>query len=269
MIYLLDFRTADTGGAVSPGILVTGPGLGTVHDLRAESQITVLTHGFNVSRPSGTATLLRLARLMPADGAYLCVLWPGDHFVRVISYPFEGNYADDTAAALSRYIGDTIGRGARISFVSHSLGARVVLETLKRLNQANYTAAQVCLQAAAIDDFSVADPSKYLSTMAKAERVAVLASRGDFVLSLAYPAGDLLQAFFFFRKDVPGLALGFHGPKPFKTTAVPRQVYHEQIGGMGVNHGDYFPDEPPTGKQHSAIAFATEVIDGVPQPRYH
>lgn len=269
MTYLIDFRTADVGGAVSAGLVVPGAGLGTLQDLRAEAQVTFLIHGFNVSRQSGTQTLTSLANALPAGGSYAGVLWPGDHFIGPISYPFEGTNADDTGAALAQFIAAALRRGVRLSFISHSLGARVVLETVKRLNQTDYPIGQVCLEAAAIDDFSVAEPAKYLSTMAKADRVAVLASRSDSVLLLAYPAGDLLQSFLFFRTDEPGLALGFHGPRPFLTEAVPRQVYHEQIPvGRFVGHGDYFPDGAPTPKEQSAVAFATDVINGIPQPRY-
>jgi hypothetical protein len=149
--------------------------------------------------------------------------------------------------------------------VSHSLGARVLFETAKRL-RADYTIGQLCTMAAAVDDTSVSDPRDYRSAIARSRRVAVLSSRRDRVLSLAYPAGDLLQAFISFRTDRPGLALGFHGPRPTSGHAIPSLVYHEQIpDDRRSDHGHY---QPPTPNQTSAMNFCTAVLLGVPHPRY-
>jgi len=271
MTYLLDFRGADRGGAVVPGVVVPAPGLGNENQLRAESRITFLVHGYNVDRPQGRNSLLRLAQSLPsaADGAVVAVLWPGDHWSRAVSYPLEGKDADDSAAALARYIGDVIGRGSELSFVSHSLGARVVMETVKRLNKNDYPVLQVCLLAPAIDDVSLAHPGDYLHTVPKAQRVAVLASREDRVLKLAYPAGDLLQAFVFFWRDRIGLALGYHGPKKSGTHTIPGQVYHAQIpDARKADHGHYLPDNPPTLNQSSSVSFANAVLQGVLRPTY-
>ena len=184
-------------------------------------------------------------------------------------YSFEGTDADDSARALTRYIGDVLTRGSQLAFVSHSLGARVVMETVKRLRKEDYTVRQVCLLAAAIDDFSLAHQANYLSAVPRAQRVAVLASRSDRVLKFAYPAGDLLQAFSFFRRDSVGLALGYHGPKKSGANAVPTQVLHVQIpDGRSADHGHYLPADRPTLNQRSSVTFATEVLTGAVQPHY-
>jgi esterase/lipase superfamily enzyme len=214
VIYLLDFRSSDTGGAVVPGVVVSAPGLGTEQELRSETSLTFIVHGYNVNRRSGRESLLRAAQRLSAAHpvSYVGVLWPGDHWTRALSYPFEGRDADDSAAALVRYIQDVVAPGSELSFAAHSLGARVALGAVKRL-RAGYTVGEVCLMAAAVDDTSVAHPGDYLRAVGRARRVAVLASRRDRVLSLAYPAGDLLQSFIFFRTDRAGLALGFLGPR--------------------------------------------------------
>jgi hypothetical protein len=271
MIYLLDFRANDVGGAVVPGVVVPALGLGNEAQLRAESSIAFLVHGFNVNRSDGKDSLLRFAANLPArsETAYVAVLWPGDHWSRAASYSFEGTDADDSARALTRYIGDVIRRGTNLSFVSHSLGGRVVMETVKRLNQAHYNIRQVCLLAPAIDDFSLAHEATYLKAVPKAQRVAVLASRGDRVLKYAYPAGDLLQAFAYFWRDTFGLALGYRGPKERDGHAVPAQVYHLQIpDNRSSDHGHYLPAEPPTLNQRSSVAFTSEVLAGALQPHY-
>lgn len=273
MNYILDFRGADVGGPVVPGRImrVDGIPLGSDDDLRQESKITFLLHGFNVNRQDGRNSLLRLAGRLPSssDGAIVAVLWPGDHWVRAISYPFEGNDADDSAAEMARFIDRVLRPETELNFVSHSLGARVVMETVNRLIGDRYSIRQVCLMAAAIDDFSLANPEDYRLAVATADRVAVLASREDLVLKLAYPIGDFLQAFFFFWKDDVGLALGYHGPKPSNDNSIPEQVYHLQIpDGKKSGHGDYLPSDPPSANQRSAANFADEVLLRLVKPGY-
>ncbi len=278
MIYFLDFRGADIGGPVVPGRIVQSVGLaessGTEDDLRFESKITFLLHGYNVNRRKGREALLRLANALPsaANGAIVAVLWPGDHWARAASYPFEGKDADDTAAELARYIDRAIRRGAQLSFVSHSLGARVVMETVKRLIGEDYPIGQICLMAPAIDDFSLAYPDDYRLAAIQAKRVAVLASKKDKVLKLAYPIGDLLQAFIFW-KDEKGLALGYHGPKPAGGNSIPSQVYPHQIPDeRKSDHGHYIPGENPDKRekenQLSAVRFANDVLQEAAEPRY-
>jgi hypothetical protein len=274
MIYLLDFRAANTDGAVVPGRIVAGPGLGTEMDLRAETNLTFIIHGYNVNREKGRDSLTRAAQQLTAwhPGSYVGVLWPGDHWSRALSYPFEGRDADDSAAFLVRYIQDVIAHGSRLSFVSHSLGARVLFRTVKQLRP-DYSIGQVVTMAPAVDDTCVASPGEYMPAVSKAERVAVLASRQDKVLALAYPVGDVLQAFIFFRTDSPGLALGYHGPRRTRSHAIPATVYHEQIAdARQSDHGHYLPGAAPTPaearNQASAMAFARDVLQGAPHPRY-
>jgi hypothetical protein len=149
------------------------------------------------------------------------------------------------------------------------LGARVVLETGKRLIGRGYPIRQICLLAAAIDDFSLANPEDYREAVTSANRVAVLASRKDKVLKLAYPVGDLLQTFVFFWKDTVGLALGYHGPQSSGGHSIPHAVYHVQIpDGRNSDHADYIPGISPSPNQLSAAHFANEVLLGVITPKY-
>lgn len=277
MIYTLDFRVANTGGAVVPGKVIPAPGLGTEFQLRVEPRITFLLHGFNVTRESGRASLHRLAARLSAsqNEAVVAVLWPGDHWTRAVSYSFEGRDADDTAKALAEYVKTYIAASTELSFVSHSLGARVVMETIKRLGA--YRIRQVALMAPAIDDSSLANPSVYSLASSAAERVAVLASRKDKILKYAYPAGDALQAFVFFWKDVVDLALGYHGPRKSKSYAVPAKVYVEQIPDVrGADHGHYIPGDPAfdapgdpaVANRFSAARFADAILRGEANPKY-
>jgi pimeloyl-ACP methyl ester carboxylesterase len=265
--YILDFRGADVDGPVLPGRLVRG----TNDQLRAESQVAFLLHGFNVSRGQGEQALDRLADELPSAqaGAVVLTLWPGDHWIGSLCYPFEGSCADDTAAELARYVGDVIVPGTPLVFVAHSLGSRVAMETVARLLAGEYPVNQICLMAPAIDDFSLASPATYMPAARYSRRVAVLSSKRDKVLKYAYPLGDLLQSFIFFWRDEFGLALGFHGPKPCGDNPVPSTVIHHAIpDSRNAGHGDCIPSPAPTPEQLSATRFADDVIRGATDPQY-
>lgn len=275
-VFFLDFRERDVGGAVVPGrIVVPAPPLGdparTVEALSVHQRVVFVTHGFNVDRPGGLAqTNAFAARLdLPPDTARVAVVWPGDSRIGAASYMLEGNKADDTGAAFADFIEWALPRGTELNFISHSLGARVVFETLKRLPRGAFRVPQVCVMAPAVDDFSVSEPPVYRRPVEAAGRVAVLSSERDNVLRWAYPLGDLLQSFVFFWKDVSGLALGYHGPRPGRFDPVPANVAHVPIpASCGVDHGDYLFPDTPSALEARAVAFATRVLSGAQAPEY-
>lgn len=276
MRFLLDLRLADRGGPVrSRGHLIRDPdgpeGTAAEDRLRGASSVIFLLHGFNVTRPNGARSLRRLAELLPgAEGrALVGVLWPGDSWARAAGYSFEGRDADDSASALRRFIEDVLLSGTVVSFAAHSLGCRVALETVLHLDS-RFEVDQLALMAAAVDDYSLAWDRAYRTAMGRARRASVLAARSDDVLRLAYPVGDLLQAFLFFRREESGLALGHHGPRPHRRSrgTVPANVKHLQIDGLGVNHGDYLPGRSTNDKQRATARWCDEVLAGSLDPRY-
>ncbi len=290
MIWFLEFRDWNVGGPVVPGRIVFPEGIAdpaaTRDALSIQRHVTFLIHGFNVNRTSGRTKLHAFAEGLvaqrpatpgaaaggdggAADPAMVAVTWPGDSWAGPLGYPLEGNDADDTAAALADFIETWIPAGATLDFVTHSMGGRVAFETMKRLPRGAYTYGQVCVMAAAVDDFSVSEPPVYRGVVERATRVASLASRSDLVLRLAYPLGDLAQAFLFFWKDVSGLALGYHGPRPGRFTPIPPNVVARQIpDAAGVGHGDYLYDGTPNAKQQRAVGYAARVLDGMAGPGY-
>ncbi len=280
MIYVLSFRDNEriSGGAVFDGQLQQWDadgrcrvGCELVSELASEPRITFLIHGFDVNRPKGRDSLQRLASMLNGRvrGGIVATLWPGDSFLRALSYSFEGHDADDTAENLTRFIVRYLQPAPRLSFVTHSLGARVAMGAISGLLEHGIHIDQVCLMAPAIDGDSLADSAAYRDATMYSKRVGVLHSRKDRVLSLAYPLGDLLQAFLFFR-DSPGLALGFNGPKEHDLP-VPDNVIDVSLGHRNVRHGDYLP---PAGggrlneNQKSAAGYACDVLTGVSNPKY-
>lgn len=266
-MYELDFRGANVSGPVVPGKLLRG----SQDQLQRSRDIVFLIHGFNLDRHEGRIAMQNLASRLPSqrNASLVSVLWPGDHWAGALSYSFEGRDADDTALELARYIVRVIRRDARISFVTHSLGARIALAAIQLIARYGYVAEEVCMMAAAVDDYAVALPEKYRSAVERCRRVTVLASRRDSVLRYAYPAGDLLQAFVFWRSDEYGQALGYHGPRAKGRYAVPRKVLHNQISdSRNVGHSDYVPDNPPNARQEAAASFCDQVLSGDRFPVY-
>lgn len=277
MTYVLSMRTQERGGPVVPARLESGPSLGTSDELVLESRLTIVVHGYNVSRSAGRQSLSRFADMIADDagGGILAVLWPGDHWSRALSYSWEGRDADDSAAALVRFIEDHVATSVALSFVAHSLGNRVALEAVERLVDRGYDVGQLCLLAAAIDAYSLASPEDYLAGVGVSKRTAVLWSKKDKVLRFAYPAGDLLQAFLFSGNDSRGFALGYRGPRRHaeSDSNVPANVIDIRIPNTRkADHGDYLPSadpaEAPNDEQRSAAAFVKAVLSDDPRPGY-
>ncbi len=271
MKYILNFRDKKVGGAVLKGTLENTAGLGNWDDLNTEKEIIFLIHGFNVGEDDGREKLIDFANLLGLDSkcGLVSVLWPGDHFLNAISYPFEGRDADDTSRELIKFIKD-LNRDIRFSFVAHSLGNRVAMNTADFIRKDGRNLGQMCLMAAAIDDYSLANRDDYFYASSHAERIAVLTSRKDKVLKFAYPVGDLFQAFLFIG-DTLGFALGLRGPKARrrKKEHVPENVYHVPISkSRKCDHGDYLPSNPPNQEQLSAAVFAKKILSGTVNPKY-
>jgi esterase/lipase superfamily enzyme len=272
LFFILDLRSADVDGAVVPGRLTLGTP--TLDMLRECQNIVFLVHGFNVSRSNGAAELQALSGLLPAigAGAAVAVLWPGDSLLGPTSYPFETNKADDSAVELAKFIGDNLPQCPTISFAAHSLGSRVVMQTVQQLKIMGVPVNQVCLMAGAIDNDSLAGEADYLAAAQYAERVAVLYSPSDTVLQYAYPAGNLLSAFIHWTATSDA-ALGFTGPTPASSddSGIPVEVSATGIlKSAAVNHADYIPNAsgPPSAKQLAAARYANLVLSGVAPLKY-
>ncbi len=283
MHFFLDFRAADRGGAVAPGLLSTGTlaGDAAINVLRAETgrrqasmgegpvtemRVIFLIHGFNVPRGRGMDSLWRFANLLGrlSDLPIVSVLWPGDAaWVPILNYVVEGKDADDTAAYFATFLEDALPSRPPLSFATHSLGARVALEAIKRADE-RFPIRELCLMASAVDDDCLA--TEYKEVVRRAGRVAVLSSVKDFVLRCAYPLGDMGQAFLFPTTDRPGSALGYRGPDPAAGhTHFPIPDWRK------AGHGDYLPaygNPVPNPQQASAARYAEGCLAEDSNPQY-
>lgn len=245
-------------------------------------------HGFNVNVESGLRSLDMLADRLRAGGSdrlIVPVLWPGDMDFRVLqmvsflSYCFEYDNADQAGVTLADLIVDHLSAARRVSFLSHSLGGRVLMRAARRLVERRHAGdvtprlGDLCLFAPAIDDDVFTRDAAAQAAREAFETTTVLGSRADRTLQWAYPMGDFGAAVLaFFRREKVRLALGYHGSRP--SAELPAPV-HETIlpKKKGVDHGHYFPGAvDPSDAQRAdherAVAFALGAFDPNHRPRW-
>jgi hypothetical protein len=255
MTYYLSFRSDMRSGSVIDPKLYTGaPGSSSLKavpqilyaNLFRNRDVVFVTHGFNVNGARGINALGRFDAALAATGAELCIamLWPGDWWIPAINYPFEASDAVDCGQRLARFCKKELGAATSLSFISHSLGGRLVLEAVKRLD--GQRAKLLCMTAAAVDDDCL--QKQYAKAVEKCDRIVNLASKADRVLHYAYPVGDFASDLFG-DDDSPFIgALGRYGPQPPKIA---------NVGGREIpkvaeyDHGNYLPPSEDVPAQDS------------------
>lgn len=256
MTLFLNFRTKSVGGAVNPNPqLYDGlgdraqPGWTLIPSARlkatfAGKSVLFGVHGFNVNQSSGAVSLGLLGHYLALSGTdlFVAVLWPGDSVIPVVDYPFEGNVAMDCGQRLAAFCSDFCSTAQSISFVSHSLGARLVLEAVSNLSR---KASTVCLTAAAVNRDCLT--AEYAAAASNAEQISILASREDKVLKLAFPIGDPLSLLLHADHTPFQIALGSEGPPTPAPALVrpPWQISDSEPQG-DYDHGDYLPPATPS-----------------------
>jgi hypothetical protein len=253
MTLYLNFRSQAVAGSVIDPIVFSGDGavISPALKLMPPTQLAAQTsgkkilfgvHGFNVNRDEG---IRAFARLEPSLGlasseVFIGVLWPGDFWVPVINYPFEGADAMDCGRRLAQFCNSVLTDAASFSFFSHSLGVRVVLEAVKYLNR---KAEEICLTAAAINRDCLS--TEYAKARGNTLAVSLLASREDHVLKLAFPLGDPIAVILNDDHTPFQPALGYKGPRPVGRVLAPWQI----PDGAGYDHGNYLPPSSPAGTE--------------------
>lgn len=258
-------REHPVGGAVADRVREGPPPF-----VQGRSRLVILVHGYNNdlqdARRSYSEFEDNLRRLYNEGGSRVSDLlgkfhWPGDANlgpVSFISYPFEITDARESAERLADFLRDLHGPGGglvQLDFVAHSLGCRMLLETLELIPDIGVVKVffgAICLMAAAVQVNMVEPGGPLGETLWIPLRLLILHSTGDRVLHYAFPLGQTLAGEGFFPT-----ALGRFRPPPW----VPGM--HVAVDGLG--HGDYWRSR--LSAYHVARLLALGVVPELIPPR--
>jgi pimeloyl-ACP methyl ester carboxylesterase len=268
MTIFLDMRLAPVGGGLATRVSIIQHNGNSSQSLSLSDLLPILrgrhvliaTHGFNVDRAAAIACLSNWESLLqlPPSAVYVGLLWPGDSiWAHGLDYPEEPRIANHAGSLLAPFLDANFKDAASISFVSHSLGARVVLATVSHLS---LPVRRVTLMAPAIDNDCLA--AEFKATAAKIETISVLASMKDQVLSEAYPLGNFCAGIIAEGHPWWRAALGHCGPsKPWPANF---RAPYEIPDNWNFEHGNYLQMD----KQNAPrLAIPTEVPpNGSPIP---
>jgi hypothetical protein len=250
-------------GAEPPGLRMMSPS--EVQNLLYGKNVLFVTHGFNVNQADAVVSFAALdARLALGDaGIVVGVLWPGDAWIPVVNYPFEGSDAMNSGNNLADYCNRYLGGALSLSFVSHSLGARLVLQAVAGLSR---KARLVCLAAGAINRDCL--ETEYAAAASNAQSIGVLASQKDWVLRIAFPLGDPISNALHDDHRFFEMALGYEGPPSSDVALIgPFQI----PDSYDYVHSSYLPPSDPARwvlvADYVRRAFLGEpVLQGAPFP---
>ena len=172
--------------------------------------VLIATHGFNVDRENGIASLSNWGSLLqlPPGSAFVGLLWPGDSvWAHGLDYPGEARVADDAGALVAAFIDANFQSAASVSFASHSLGARVVLATISKMTM---RVRRLTLMAGAIDDDCLT--TEFAGAANNIDQISVLASMKDTVLSHLFPLGNFVAGILTVGHPWWHAAIGHTGP---------------------------------------------------------
>lgn len=212
-----------------------------------QTDLLVLVHGFNNTRTEAEEDYSAFRRrqeatlasgdMMRLEAMLGDAFWPGDadwpgpvDKVDFLVYPVAIKKSIETAAALGDYLLQRTDV-RNLLFVGHSLGCRVILETIKYMigKPGEKKVQKVCLMAAAVPTYMVCKGGELYDALLKPEHVRVLYSPDDPVLAVAAPLGETLAG-----DHVLPSAVGRYGDIPM----TPGKMDREWISGAG--HSDYW-----------------------------
>jgi alpha/beta hydrolase family protein DUF900 len=261
MTRFLDVRLDPVGGDLAASVAVNqGTSISNYQsldkgqlltDIRGQN-VLIGTHGYNVNRADGIACLSNWEGLLQLDrpSVFVGVLWPGDSiWAQGLDYPEEPKIANEAGTLIGPFLDANFGDAASISFASHSLGARVVLQTVSKMS---LPVRRTTLMAGAIDDNCL--NTEFKAAAAKVGVVSVLSSKKDDVLSALFPLGNLIGGIIAEGHPWWHAALGHCGPS--KPRPGNFQSPFEIPSNWDYGHHDYLRINPPP---PASIALPTEV----------
>ena len=241
MTWFLNLRASPVGGEPATQVTTWLDGapadLAPLAAMARGKHILFGTHGFNVDQQGGIASLTGWETwlTLPPSSLFIGVLWPGDaRWIPVLDYPLEDSCATQCGRLLGPFLDKEFQAAASLSFVSHSLGARMVLETVAAMAG---SVRRLDLMAGAIDDDCLTN--QYASLLGRIQEISVLASNSDDVLKLAFPLGNPLAGVIDRGHPYWSSALGLDGPEVVPPGKI--QGSWQIPDGWDYGHLDYLP----------------------------
>lgn len=245
MTLFVNFRAGPYGAVCSPFVmegdaLADPPGMNSllwqsIPPLARGRRVILAAHGFNVPYVDSLRSLARLEAALDIGPheLFLGVTWPGDWILPAVNYPFEDGIATKAGRLLGGFCDRWLQGAAGVTLVSHSLGARVILEAIKASGR---RIQRACIAAGAVNDRCLVE--EYAAAAANCDVIVTLSSLKDTVLEYAFPPGDALADVIFADHPEGEGALGRRGPaSPIPARVTPYEIDEKE----GFNHGDYFP----------------------------
>jgi len=244
--WFLSTRAHSVGGPVSAEVQIINAGLAgnlltQLQDVIRGKDVFFAVHGFNVNQKDGLEHLgFWLDKVDVGNAVKIGILWPGDCFVPIfVDYVVEGHEAIKSGDLLSAFLNANFTGAVNLSFASHSLGARVVLQTIRGLK---LHVRRLLLMAGAIDDNCLTN--EYADAAKKVDQISLLTSKSDAVLAAAYPLGNPLQGIIDRGHPYYHAALGREGPANASQLAPGLQSPWEIPKDFDYGHLDYIPGNP-------------------------
>lgn len=257
--WFLSTRAHSIGGPVAPVKILDADRPGYTGDLTQElldaihsREVFFGTHGFEVNQADGVAHLtFWFTNLQIGNAVPIGILWPGDCVIPIfVDYIVEGREAINSGKELATFLNANFTGAVRLSFASHSLGARVVLQTIAGL-AGGFQVRRVMLMAGAIDDNCLT--GEYSAAASKIDEISILASTCDDVLAFAYPLGNPLQGIIDRGHPYYRAALGRTGPAQPSSVGSRLRSNWQIPSNLKYGHHNYLPG------QRIAAAFSLPV----------
>ena len=264
--WFLSMRGQSVGGFVAPEVKVLDadqPGVSSdtnpqlLSDLTAQIRgrdVFFAVHGFEVNQADGITRLsfwlqnLRDSLAAASPGTQgpvtIGILWPGDGTIPLfVDYIIEGDEAISSGKLLAKFLNDNFTGAVTLSFASHSLGARVVLQTIRGLRSPS-SVRRVLMMAGAIDNNCLtAEYKDVFQSISGTAQVSILASVEDDVLALAFPLGNPIQRIIDFMHPLFRAALGHLGPATPVPAAPGLQSGWQIPKEFHYGHHNYLPGQ--------------------------
>lgn len=246
--WFLSTRAHSVGGPVAAEVkVIDSDRMGFTGDLTSEltgairgREVFFGVHGFNVNQNDGIHRLNAwFDNVDIGDAVKIGILWPGDCFIPIfVDYVVEGHEAIHSGKLLADVLNKNFTGAVALSFASHSLGARVVLQTIRGLTR---SVRRVLLMAGAIDNNCLTN--EYADAAARIDQVSILASTRDAVLAAAYPLGNPIQGIIDAGHPYYHAAFGREGPAQPALLASRLRANWQIPKEFDYGHLDYLPGE--------------------------